>query len=1002
MAAAPPFTGFPQVPTTAAHQLPQQGYALKQNQSAPPNSVQHFANSNDNAAVIPPIPQVNAASFPGPPSQGALINNGRLSNAIYPPPVGFPPSSTQQIHRTAVFSTATSAPMHPFQQAPPVNYSAAAHSFPRSSSQGGTPTGAVFSSTNGRVTTPSMPYPTTQYPSYNVGNTMTGMPKVDPVIHSATGAMRQGIPPQYPLQQNARASPSPYESPPKMNGPMGGTQPQPPTTPYSNQLLNGSYPGTMANMSHQFAQMGVSDGQQTSRIIDLMQERSLLKLDNDDVEVELPSSVCNPDTHCSPSVFRCTFRAIPQTQELLKKSRLPFGLTLQPFRNMKHLNVISVSTIVRCRYCRTYINPYIYLPDSRHWKCNLCYRINDLPDDFSWDPSLKVFAEPSRRPEIRNATVEFIAPSEYMLRSPQPAVYVFVLDVSQAAIESGYLYTFSEQLLIALESLPGDDRTLIAFLGVDAAIHFFQFSGKSPPRQLIVDDYDDPFLPVNSGLLVNLRKNIDAVRSFVQSLPSLYETNSSTSNCLGAALNVAHGLIEEIGGRITVLQTVLPNLGPGALISREDPNQRASTDVQNLGPATDFYKSFALECTGHQVAIDLFLLNTQYADLATLSEVAKFSSGCVLHYSGYHITRNEVQVKRFQKQLSRYLTRKIGFEAVLRIRCTRGLTLHTFYGNFFVRSTDLLAMANVNPDSAFGVQVQMEENLTGLNSVCFQAALLYTSSKGDRRIRVHTLCLPVTKDLSTVYSQFDVKCAVSLLSKMAVERSMGGGSLADSREAMVNAVVDAFGAFNMALGHQGRTSSLLSPNASMRLFPLYVLGMLKHCAFSAGRSVKLDERVAALLLFKTAALEIIELELYPALYKLNGLLEDKEDLSRLHLSYEVIDRDGIYLMDTGSYVYVYVMAGVHPAIINDLFGVDHFTKIDEDKGLDAMDNPLSEKVQAFMRRLFIERTQFAPVIVIREDGPMREVFTRRLVDDRTESSHSYIEFLHHVRQEMQR
>lgn len=46
-----------------------------------------------------------------------------------------------------------------------------------------------------------------------------------------------------------------------------------------------------------------------------------------------------------------------------------------------------------------------------------------------------------------------------------------------------------------------------------------------------------------------------------------------------------------------------------------------------------------------------------------------------------------------------------------------------------------------------------------------------------------------------------------------------------------------------------------------------------QCAFSAGRSVKLDERVAALLLFKTAALEIIELELYPALYKLNGLLE---------------------------------------------------------------------------------------------------------------------------------
>lgn len=60
-----------------------------------------------------------------------------------------------------------------------------------------------------------------------------------------------------------------------------------------------------------------------------------------------------------------------------------------------------------------------------------------------------------------------------------------------------------------------------------------------------------------------------------------------------------------------------------------------------------------------------------------------------------------------------------------------GLSLHTFYGNFFVRSTDLLAMANVNPDSAIAVQVQMEENLIGINTACFQAAVLYTSSRGE-------------------------------------------------------------------------------------------------------------------------------------------------------------------------------------------------------------------------------------------------------------------------------
>lgn len=110
-------------------------------------------------------------------------------------------------------------------------------------------------------------------------------------------------------------------------------------------------------------------------------------------------------------------------------------------------------------------------------------------------------------------------------------------------------------------------------------------------------------------------------------------------------------------------------------------------------------------------------------------------------------------MEKFQRDLERYLTRKIGFEAVMRIRCTKGeqallggekartlfqhcspspsgLSIHTFHGNFFVRSTDLLSLANVNPDSAFAVQMSIEDSLADSSLACFQAALLYTSSKG--------------------------------------------------------------------------------------------------------------------------------------------------------------------------------------------------------------------------------------------------------------------------------
>jgi len=60
-----------------------------------------------------------------------------------------------------------------------------------------------------------------------------------------------------------------------------------------------------------------------------------------------------------------------------------------------------------------------------------------------------------------------------------------------------------------------------------------------------------------------------------------------------------------------------------------------------------------------------------------------------------------------------------------------GLAIHTFHGNFFVRSTDLLSLPNINPDAGFGMQVSIEDNLTDSPYAAFQAALLYTSSKGE-------------------------------------------------------------------------------------------------------------------------------------------------------------------------------------------------------------------------------------------------------------------------------
>ena len=51
---------------------------------------------------------------------------------------------------------------------------------------------------------------------------------------------------------------------------------------------------------------------------------------------------------------------------------------------------------------------------------------------------------------------------------------------------------------------------------------------------------------------------------------------------------------------------------------------------------------------------------------------AKYSGGSVSYFPGFHTVSNPTEMERFESHLHRYFTRKIGFEAVMRIRCTKG------------------------------------------------------------------------------------------------------------------------------------------------------------------------------------------------------------------------------------------------------------------------------------------------------------------------------------------
>ncbi|XP_075785825.1 protein transport protein Sec24B isoform X2 [Pelodiscus sinensis] len=830
---------------------------------------------------------------------------------------------------------------------------------------------------------------------YPETDSATSSPAPPPQISRNTKPFGYGYPTLQPGYQNATLPTSAMQ--PSNPGHQSGFQ-QYPQYPGVNQLSS-----SLGGLSLQHSQQPES-----LRPVNLIQERNILPVS----PVLAPVPNLNSDLrklNCNPDSFRCTLTNIPQTQALLNKAKLPLGLLLHPFRDLTQLPVITSSTIVRCRSCRTYINPFVSFIDQRRWKCNLCYRVNDVPEEFMYNPLTRSYGEPHKRPEVQNSTVEFIASSDYMLRPPQPAVYLFVLDVSHNAVEAGYLTIVCQSLLENLDKLPGDSRTRIGFVTFDSTVQFYNLQeGLSQPQMLIVSDIDDIFLPTPDSLLVNLHESKELIKDLLNALPNMFTNTRETHSALGPALQAAFKLMSPTGGRISVFQSQLPSLGAGLLHSREDPNQRSSTKVvQHLGPATDFYKKLALDCSGQQTAVDLFLLSSQYSDLASLACMSKYSAGCIYYYPSFHHSHNPTQAEKLQKDLKRYFTRKIGFEAVMRIRCTKGLSIHTFHGNFFVRSTDLLSLANVNPDAGFAVQMSIEESLTDTSLVCFQTALLYTSSKGERRIRVHTLCLPVVTSLADVYAGADVQAAVCLLANMAVDRSVSS-SLSDARDALVNAVVDSLSAYISSASNL-QQSTLIAPN-SLKLFPLYVLALLKQKAFRTGTSTRLDDRVYAMCQIKSQPLGHLMKMIHPNLYRIDRLTDEgaihvndrvvpQPPLQKL--SAEKLTREGAFLMDCGSIFYIWIGKNCDNSFIKDVLGYPNYASVPQKlTQLPELDTLSSERARSFISWLRDSRPLSPVLQVIKDESPAKTDFFHHLIEDRTEAAFSYYEFLVHIQQQI--
>ncbi|KAG6873665.1 hypothetical protein C0995_012599 [Termitomyces sp. Mi166 len=780
--------------------------------------------------------------------------------------------------------------------------------------------------------------------------------------------------------------------------------------PAYGQPQQGYVQGAVDQLAGQFGQMGMGGQKQlqlytTNLLTSPPEPRELYR---PPPEIRLPPNSCispSPFANADPSYKRCTLNAVPTSSSLLSKAKVPLALVITPYRSLKEgeepVPLITDTVIARCRRCRTYINPYVqFIDGGNRWRCCMCNMANEVPQLFDWDQVRNQPGDRWARAELNHSVVEFVAPTEYMVRPPQPSVYVFLIDVSHSAVQSGMVATATRALLENLDRIPDEgDRTKIAIVCYDVSLYFFSLPpGSTDPTMLVVSDIEDVFLPKPTDLLVNLAESRPTLETLLRRIPEMFQDNIIVGSAMGPALQAGFKLMSPIGGKIMVLSSSLPSVGAGALKPREDPKVLGTAkESALLQAASPFYKTFAIECSRSHVSVDMFLFSAGYTDVATLACLPHYTSGQTYYYPAFNAGRSEDALK-FAHEFGEVLAMPIMLEAVMRVRASRGLRMASFHGNFFVRSTDLLAMPAVPQDQSYAIEIQIEETITS-PFVVFQTALLHTTCYGERRIRVVTLALPTTSNVSEIFASADQVAIATLLADKAVERALTH-KLEDSRDYIFQKLVEILVSYktNMTAGGAG-ASAQLAISDNMKMLPVLV-------GIRQSAQIPPDIRAYSQCLLNTLPSQLLIPYIYPTFYSLHNMPPEAGTVGEngvimppaLPLTSERLERHGLFLIEDGQTIFLYVGRDAVPQLIMDVFNLPNYEALRGGKTtLPVLENPFSQRVNAVIQKTReMRRGVYYPhLYVVKDDGepPLRLWALSALIQDRADVLPSYQQFI---------
>lgn len=543
---------------------------------------------------------------------------------------------------------------------------------------------------------------------------------------------------------------------------------------------------------------------------------------------------------------------------------------------------------------------------------------------------------------------------------------------------------------------------------------------------MIMPDLEDPFLPLGEGLFVDPYEGKTIITSLLTRLPEMFSEIKNPEPALLAALNSGLAALEKTGGKIVCSCSALPTWGPGQLFLRDDGNRPGGESDKKLytteHPA---WKKVSEKMAAAGVGSDFFLAAPSggYLDIATIGHVAATTGGETFYYPNFISARDS---PKLSSEISHAVTRETGFQALMKVRCSNGLQVQAYHGNFIQHTFGAdLEIGVVDAEKALGVTFSHDGRLDSKLDAHFQSALLYTTASGERRVRCSNVIASVSETAKEAGSReqgirscmkfVDQDAVIALLAKEASTKlATTSSNLKDIRNWLTERTIDIMACYRKHSAQQHPPGQLVMPER-LKEFCMYMLGLLKCRAFKGGLE-NTDRRVHEMRMVRSMGALELSLYLYPRMIPVHNLQPEDgfadAETGQLKMppairtTFSRVEPGGVYIVDNGQQVILWFHAQTSPNLISDLFGEDK----DSLKSLDAytsslpvLETHLNAQVRNILEFLKSLRGSKAMSIQLARqgiDGAEFE-FARLLVEDRNNEAQSYVDWLVHVHKGVQ-